>query len=400
MEVDIHRSPAIDTLRGAAIGVVLVLHFALAYGLRDSALGDLVGRDAVRALVVSGNYGVTVFFTVSGYLIASMTRERDGALSRLRPRAFAWRRVSRLAPGLLLALGIIVPAGLCGAPSFMNEHAGVPMPASFMGVAVASVLTFWHPALMAREGYFNYALNVYWSLSVEECFYLAFALACVCSGALARRGQARASRWLLPSLGLACVVASPLYRFAHGDDEIRYLYANAACADALAIGVATAALVGAFPLRRGVASTWLALGGTAALVATYAIGFAQHVVFGFTAMALASACVLAASSATGTPAAPSSVRRALLRAGAPLRWAGRHSYELYLFHIIVLGALRDVLPRSAVGHDARVPWLIAFLVASAVVAGAVARWVTGPAERWLRGRHRAAVPFAGYDPAP
>ncbi len=46
-------------------------------------------------------------------------------------------------------------------------------------MAVLSVLTFWHNVLMQRAWYFNYAMNIYWSLSVEEMFYLVFPLLCL-----------------------------------------------------------------------------------------------------------------------------------------------------------------------------------------------------------------------------
>lgn len=45
------------------------------------------------------------------------------------------------------------------------------------------------------------------------------------------------------------------------------------------------------------------------------------------------------------------------RASAGLRWMGRLSYELYLFHIIVLGLMRNVVERAQLGYHARLPWL-------------------------------------------
>ncbi len=396
------RNPAIDLLRGGAIGVVLLLHFALAYGLRDSALADWLGPAAVRTLAYNGNFGVTVFFTVSGYLITSMALSRHGTLARLSWRDFAWRRVARILPGLLLALAVVVPLGLAGHPSFRNAHGDVPMAPGFMGVVVASVLTCWHNVLMARDGYFNYAVNVYWSLSVEEVFYVALPLACVAAGALARRGHARASRWWLGGLALACLVAGPADRYAHADDEIRYLYDNLACADALALGCLVAvalrrrAGVGSgvdlaggpvlTPLARG---AWT-LGGVAGLVAVYAAGIDGHVTWGFTGIALATAAVLVGSASTGEPgvAADTSGGWRLLAPvrwlGSIVRWMGRHSYELYLFHIVVLGLLREAVPRATVTHDARLPLLLAFVAASCLVAGTVAAWVTEPANRALR----------------
>ena len=170
------RDAAIDSLRGVAILLVLLLHFSLAFGITDSALGDWLGRPALRTLVRSGNFGVTLFFVVSGYLITTGLLVRHGELARLELRSFYVRRAGRILPPLLLALGVIVPLGLAGLPHFDNSDGGVSRPASFWWPAVGSVLGFWHNQLMQHEGYFNYCLNVYWSLSVEEVFYLGFPL--------------------------------------------------------------------------------------------------------------------------------------------------------------------------------------------------------------------------------
>jgi peptidoglycan/LPS O-acetylase OafA/YrhL len=60
--------PRVDSLRGVAILSVLLLHFTLAFGLFDSPLGDLLGRPLLAVFTLRGNYGVTLFFVVSGFL--------------------------------------------------------------------------------------------------------------------------------------------------------------------------------------------------------------------------------------------------------------------------------------------------------------------------------------------
>ncbi|MFO1338147.1 MAG: acyltransferase [Burkholderiaceae bacterium] len=371
------RDAPIDSLRGAAISLVLLLHFALAFGVSDSAIGDLFGRPFTGALVRSGNYGVTIFFVVSGYLITSGLLARHGTLQRLDLKRFYVARSGRILPPLALALGVIVPLGLAGLPFFDNSDGGASRPASFWWPAVGSVLTFWHNQLMQSEGYFNYCLNVYWSLSVEEVFYLVFPLLCL---ALRREGLVAGACLLLVAVG-------PWFRAAHADNEVAYLYAYPACFDAIALGCLCA-----LACRRGVLpAAWarvLAPLALVAMVGVYFVGFAAHPVVGFSAMALATALFIAA---TRAPAAAfgAGLCRALRSATGPLRWLGRHSYELYLFHVIVLAAMRQFLSRESLHHDQRAPLLLAFVLTSAGVAWLVSQRFAEPINHRWRQRWRA-----------
>jgi peptidoglycan/LPS O-acetylase OafA/YrhL len=366
------RDARTDGLRGLGIALVLLLHFHLSYRLTESPLATVLGAKIVRTVAVNGNYGVTMFFAISGFLITRTALRRWGGLGDIPLRDFYILRGARIVPPLLLALAIIVPLGLGGHPSFRNVHH--PAAAWFV-VAAGSVLTFWHNLLMQSAGYFNYALNVYWSLSVEEVFYLAFPVACVLLGRERR-------------IAVACallIVAGPIYRYLHRDNEIYFLYANLACCDAIAIGI-LAALVAPRIRRHGgwVAALAQAL-GAALVVTTYIRGIRGNEVFGFTAMAAGTATLLV----WGAPHRPSDPRPSrLVRIGLSplrsLRWCGRHSYELYLFHIIVLGLLRVAVPRASVSPAAKLGWLLVYLASSVAVAGLVAYGYAGPLNERLR----------------
>ena len=97
------RNAPIDLLRGVAIGLVLLLHFSLTYRLSKSPLADWLGVGAVRALVNNGNYGVTMFFVVSGCLIPSNTLRRFGTIGAIDVRAFYVMRAARILPLALCA---------------------------------------------------------------------------------------------------------------------------------------------------------------------------------------------------------------------------------------------------------------------------------------------------------
>lgn len=346
----------------------MLLHFALAFGLVDSPLGDMLGKKWLGAVVWNGNYGVTMFFVVSGYLITSNTLQRFGALERVDWRAFYVLRLARIFPSLLLALAIIVLLGSLGVPFFNNSDDGHALPTSFFLLAAGSVLTFWHNVLMAHVGWFNYSLNVYWSLSVEEVFYVGFPLACV----------ALKSRRKIAALCLFFIVLAPVYRYRNAADELLFECGYLACFDAIALGCLAALVAQRWQPRawRGVVLRVLASGG---LVAVYLWGIRGHESYGFTAMAVLTALLLIASPAG----------QAVGWAARPLArgvcWLGRHSYELYLFHIIVLATMRNITDRDHLGYAMRLPWLLVFLCASALIAALVSRCWGEPLNRWLRG---------------
>jgi peptidoglycan/LPS O-acetylase OafA/YrhL len=360
------RSARIDFLRGVAIFAVLALHFSLTYGLTDSPLAKVVPAAWIRAAVVNGNYGVTVFFVISGFLITSNNLLRYGNLSQVSLKQFYAFRFSRIIPPLCQALCIIVPLGLLDVPSFMNARHGTPMPPGFFAVAVLSVLTFWHNVLMQIAGYFNYCLNIYWSLSVEEMFYLTFPLACV----LLKR-----DRYII-ALCAAAIIVGPIYRSFHTDNEIYFMYAYPACFDAIAFGCLGALLQRRFAVGR---NSGILIRGISAvgLSVCYFSGIDGHEAFGFSLIGLFSLGLL-------TNAFEAAARTSRFRLSGIVGWYGRHSYELYLFHIIALAGIRDLVPRASLPYILKLPLFIGFLAVSALLAGLVARYFADPLNARLR----------------
>ncbi len=362
------RNAGIDVLRGIAILMVLLLHFSLTYRLWHSGfLANLIGHDWAFSVLGSGNFAVTMFFVVSGFLIATNAAERAGSLGKIRPRAFYIRRFARLTPCLVLALTIITILGLCGIGSFATEGSGS---STDLLLGSVSVLAFCHNILMQHLGYFDYALNVYWSLSVEEVFYLAFPIVCL---------ALRRDRFIaIPCL--AFIAVAPFYRSAHSDNDIFYLYANLACFDAISIGCLTSMLARRWQPSRQLAIV-MAVAGWVTLIVFWLQGFeGPHVMFSFTVIALSTAAII-----LGNVSRPSTMAARSI-AGRTMCWIGRHSYELYLFHIIVLGIMRDVIPGKALGTVWQIPWLLLFLLVSVGMAAGVARAVGDPANMALRRR--------------
>ena len=362
------RNAYIDLLRGAAIVCVLILHFSLSYGIRQSPIG-LLPDALIRALAQNGNYGVTIFFVISGYLITRLSLQRWGDLASIDARAFYVMRVARIMPPLLPALALIVVLGSLGVPSFSNTDGGHALPASHFLLGAGSVLTFWHNVLMQSTGYFNYCLNIYWSLSVEEMFYLLLPLLCL----TLRR------TWMLVAACAALIVLAPCYRAAHSDNEIYYMYGYLACFDAIAIGCLCAMLERAWRPGPGLARA-LRWGGAAAMAALYVRGYEGIEALGFSVMALCAGVFLMGAAG----AAPMAALAA--RISAPLRWMGRHSYELYLYHIIVLALLRNLIVKADLTAVTRLLLLLLFVAVSCLLAALVARYVAQPANLVLRRR--------------
>ncbi|GLQ87891.1 acyltransferase family protein [Dyella flagellata] len=362
------RNLYIDILRGISIMLVMLLHYSLAYHLQTSPLQAWISIPTLRAIFYNGNYGVDMFFVISGFLITSNILGRYSSLAGIDSVHFYKLRFFRLYPLVVVALAIITALGLAGLSHFSNIHRGTNLGNGFFLIADLSVLTFWHNMLMQGVGYFNYAMNIYWSLSVEEVFYLLFPLVLV----IARR------RWQLIALASLCVMVAPIYRGLHQDDELFFMYGNVACVDMLAYGCVAAVV--AKNLQWPNALRWsLAVLACVAMASIYMQGINGHEALGATFLGIATALFLIAVSRL--PAG-----RYSRRWGGPMAWLGAHSYELYLFHIVVLGIIAELVPRAAMTAGHKLPVLAMFFILSAMLAWVAARFCGDPLNRWLRRR--------------
>jgi peptidoglycan/LPS O-acetylase OafA/YrhL len=360
-----HRNQRIDLIRGISIFLVLFHHFNIPYRLADTWLSQLVGWNIVRAVARNGNYGVTMFFVVSGFLITSHAQPRWGSLGTINPPVFYGLRAARILPCLVLLLAMVNLLGLNGVAIFQNHPEGGSS-VSFWLVDLAS-LTFWMNVLMAQLGWLNYALCVLWSLSVEEVFYFSFPILC----RLLRRESRLIALWVL------FVIIGPIWRLTHQDDEAGFLYAYLACFDGIAIGCCAALLSKHLPATRsGTAGLQVSVAGSMAFLYLYR-PISETNVYGVTLMALGTAVLLITAPRQAAAGSP------LLE---PLRRCGRLSYELYLFHLTVLGGLQIVSPPvSSIGNK-KLLLLLAYLILSIGLAAVIGRFYSEPLNRGLRNR--------------
>lgn len=145
--------PSLDGFRAAAIIIVMLSHVGL---------GD----------VVPGQFGVTLFFFLSGYLITTLLRRELIANGKVSYKAFYLRRAVRIIPPMWAAIGIAILFSCLGLNEELNPQ--------------------WLAAdFLFLSNYFQYSSVPIglWSLAVEEHFYLLFPFAAI--SLMVKRGPAR-----------------------------------------------------------------------------------------------------------------------------------------------------------------------------------------------------------------
>jgi peptidoglycan/LPS O-acetylase OafA/YrhL len=344
---------ALDGMRGIAVLLVMFFHFKL---------GPFRG----------GFVGVTVFFTLSGFLICSRTLSEVGRSGRFGVGDFFERRVRRLAPAAILCILVVV---ICTSIFGTREqHASVPGDALASLANVANWRFLFHGTSYADLFAAPSPLNHFWSLAIEEQFYLVFPLAVFLILKLSGRLRVAAVA-LLVSAALEWSIheagtASSFNRFYYGTD---------ARMSELLVGVIAALVLHywrisvprpAGPQRFGV--MLLAAAGLGAIVVgamTYRNGGASYQHGGAFFMALATAALIIG----GLEASNGVARLCSVR---PLVYVGMISYGAYLYHwpiFALSGSHWGPLHGTSLG--------LAQLGASLLLAAASFRFLEAPIQR-------------------
>jgi peptidoglycan/LPS O-acetylase OafA/YrhL len=362
------RLDGVDILRGLAIFFVLMNHVNMRLVLAEIPYTQGFPSQLVSSLVWNGQYGVQIFFAVSGFLIASTSIRRWGSLSRVSVRDFYALRFARIAPLLLLLLAVLCLLHAGGLKDFVvSETTGG------LGRALIAALTFHVNVLEAHRGYLPANWDILWSLSVEEMFYLFFPLLCWLLG--------RGSR-LVPFL-LIFVLLGPFARtvFAHGN-EVWQEYSYLGGMDAIALGCLTAIASSRITIPRPVIRM---LSGLGALLVLFSLCFSnQAEAWGLSRSGL-DMTILAVGTCLIIAAADQS-RWESPRVIFPLITLGRRSYEVYLTHMFVVFAL-FALFKSAGRPLASIPILfLGVILISGLLGELVARFYSEPMNRLIRQR--------------
>jgi peptidoglycan/LPS O-acetylase OafA/YrhL len=362
------RLDGVDVLRGLAIFFVLMNHVNIRLLIAKVPYLKGIPAQLAHSLVWNGQYGVQIFFAVSGFLITTTSLRRWGTLSQIHVRDFYRLRFARIAPLLLLLLVVLSVLHLAHVRDFV-----VGPKTGGLGGALFAALTFHVNVLEARRGYLPGNWDILWSLSVEEMFYLFFPMVCWMLGR---------SRLLIVLL-LTFVVLGPFGRtvFARGN-EVWHEYSYLGSMDAIALGCLTAMIASRIRFSRS-ALRILWAGGAATVI--FILGFSmraaswglERVGLDMTVLAIGTCLTIVASAQTEWRGP---------RILGPLLHIGRHSYEIYLTHMFVVFALFTWFVNA--GKPMRfVPVLfIAVLFVAGWLGEAVARLYSEPMNRWLRRR--------------
>lgn len=363
------RNYQIDVLRGIAIILVLLHHFNIPYKLHDTWLGIQVFGESITTLIArNGNYGVTLFFVISGFLITNHTLRRDGTLAKVQMKAFYIRRIARIIPCLVLLIAVVSLLGSFGLQPFVNQAPnGVEVS---YGLTLFAAMSFWMNILIIQYGWINYALGVLWSLSVEEVFYMIFPLLCLLLG----RGRG------LIVLLFAVICYAPYFRYQHFAEESgAYLYHYFASFDGIAMGCLTALLL----QKVNITALWqkrLMVICSLSMFALYVYAPIKQVSpWGISLFALLSAVLIFAVAQRPQPQADAQRTNALA-------WVGQRSYELYLFHLVVLGMIKVFyFPKTTLPTE-KLLLLPVFLIASLILSWGIEKYYSTPLNRWIRKR--------------
>ena len=350
------------------------------------ALGYRPGLDGLRALAVTavllfhldrlpgGNLGVDAFFVVSGWLITSKLLADVDRSGTVDSRRFWTRRLRRLMPAslsVLIVIAVVWPLLGIEVPSLRRDIGWAAVGLSNWGT-ISGGGDYW-----ARFGEPS-PVTHYWSLAIEEQFYLVWPLVL-----LAIIAVTRSVRHAVASVCVAGAIGSIVLMnvmFDPIDPTATYMNTFARV-HTLLIGAAAGAITTVL------ADGHLRFGRTARRVAPIATVVALAIMFassersawmfrwGFPLFAAAMAVVVVA-------VADGAVQSAL--SSRPMRWVGDRSYGLYLWHWPVFLLLSA--SRLDVGDSALSMALldVARVAVALALAAASFRWLETPIRRRRR----------------
>ncbi len=333
--------------------------------------------------VVPGGFGVTVFFFLSGYLITTLLRIEHDAHGTCSLRRFYLRRVLRILPPFYVVLALAVLAATVGL------IAGGYQPEA-VAAQTLHMANYW----IVRHGYDGQpaGTGVYWSLAVEEHFYLIFPCVYLLLRRFVKGGRRQAVvLWTLCVLVLAwrCVLV-----YGMNSPPNRTYVASDTRVDSILFGCALA--VHGNPMLDGPSRLsarvwkWVMLPiGAAMLLVSFVLrdpGFRETFRYSLQGVALYPLFIVAMRFPTWAPMRVLNTRL--------LAFVGVLSYSLYLVHHVVLEGLRPVLPTHPIART-----LVALAI-SAAIAWLIHELVEKPAARLRRRLLRARPVPSGASPTP
>jgi peptidoglycan/LPS O-acetylase OafA/YrhL len=304
-------------------------------GVRAFAVAAVMAYHAGVSHVTGGFLGVDAFFALSGFLITSLLLGEARHTGTIRLASFWARRARRLLPALFLVLCFVGLFAWLAAPQ--GTYPGLRLDSLATLLYVAN----WH-FILEGSSYFQAALapsplTHTWSLAIEEQFYVVWPLV-----VLALVKLRRTPMTLLCVAGAGALASTLWMAWLHraGGDPTRLYYGTDTHAMTLLCGAALAAALAvrardadpAALRARGAAGIAVQLAGLAGALVLAAMvlrvtGTTSWLYKGgFLVAGVATAAVIASVVTVPTGA------MAAVLGWSPIRFIGRISYGLYLWH--------------------------------------------------------------------
>jgi peptidoglycan/LPS O-acetylase OafA/YrhL len=304
-------------------------------GVRAFSVAAVLAYHAGVNHVTGGFLGVDAFFALSGFLITSLLLGEARNTSTIKLGAFWARRARRLLPALLLVLCFV------GLFSWLGAAQG-----TYPGLRLDSLSTLlyvanWH-FILEGSSYFQAALapsplTHTWSLAIEEQFYLVWPLVVL---ALVKLKRSPATLMVVAAVGALASTAWMAWLHQGGGDPTRLYYGTDSHAMTMLTGAAFAALLATWArsaspsaLRaRGTAGAGVQLVGLAGALTLSVMALK---VTGTTPWLYKGGFLLAGVATVAIIASVVLVPRGVLGVAlglGPIRYVGRISYGLYLWH--------------------------------------------------------------------
>ena len=346
----LNHIPELDGLRGVAILMVIINHFW------RGAEGGGAAERGLYTFILNGWVGVDLFFVLSGFLITGILIDAKGKDHYF--RNFYARRVLRIFPlyyAFLFAWFIVVPRVLSLAPEGPFRSGSDTQ--IWFWTYTSNFLSLFKGVTLPN------GLNHFWSLAIEEQFYLVWPAVVLFA----------ASR-TLRKICIAMMITGFAFRLwlMSTDYPATAAYVlTPARMDTLAAGAWLAISLRDASLRRTIEklAPKILIGASALLVAinlpTLQMTGSEPAMqtTGFPLLALIASAILVM--ALDARRAHSRLRRVLRT--STLRFFGKYSYGMYVVHlpvVVVFEALGFTIARIASGNGTRIPAAIVFTLSA------------------------------------
>lgn len=303
----------LDGLRAFAVMAVVLYHLNI-----DWAPGGLLG--------------VGIFFVLSGYLITDILASQWERHQRFDLIDFWMRRARRLLPAVFAMVILVVLWCL------VVDHSRLPALVGDVPAALLYVSNWWF--IFHKVSYFESfgpasPLGHLWSLAVEEQFYLIWPLL-LALGLKFLPKRINLAGWILSLAAISALLMAVLYE--PGSDPSRVYYGTDTRIFALLIGASLAIVWPSAKLKARVSNQARTVLDVVGVGTLFLLGWMiwhtneyQPFLYrgGMVLIAIITALLIAVL------AHPAS-RLAIVLGCKPLRWLGKRSYGLYLWHFPVI----------------------------------------------------------------